>query len=431
MKNILILLLLLSITPLSVAQTNEVQSAMDSFRYKEALTLLEKEPETLENLKLKASVYEKLYNYPAALSIYNQLIEQHPNDVNLAIAMAECASQAGKTQQSLRGWISADSISPNNLFIQTKKAMAYYRNSNWTETIEASKSVFRTDSVSLLLRMVGDAYLNKDDADSAIWFYAKAIEKNPADYVAVSKLGNVYYAAKFYEAAINITGKYLTEIDSNQTVIGQLNGMAYYSNGQFDEAIERLSANVELGDSTYTTTYFLGMSNYGKAWYYEAAKWLGKAYDQNPSDPSLLYYYGTALGRVKKREQAVGILQEGIDKINQMSEMLFGFDVSMAEAYENTNAHAKAIEYYSSAYKRKPDQHNILYNIARAYDAMKDYKNAIVAYERYLKTAPQEMDIAALALSEEKKLNLKTYFYISSYNRIKELQEKMFMQSGK
>ncbi len=51
-----------------------------------------------------------------------------------------------------------------------------------------------------------------------------------------------------------------------------------------------------LGDSTYTTTYFLGMSFFAMKRYYEAIRWLALAYEQAPQpDVNLLYYYGTAL----------------------------------------------------------------------------------------------------------------------------------------
>lgn len=413
------------------AQTLTAHDLMEQFRYKEAIEWLENQPETTENLLLQAESHEKLYNFTDALTVYQQLLQLNPDDIALIVSTAECASQAGDTESALNYWIKADSLSPGNLFFQTRKAMAYYRNGNWQETIESAQTVFQSDSIPLLLRMTGDAFLYTSNADSAIWFYVKSIEKNPSDHLAVSKLGNVYHAAQFYEAAISITDKYLTEINPNQTTIGQLNGMANYSIGEFDKAIERLEANVELGDSSYTTTYFLGMSHYAKNWYYEAVKWLDMAYERNSKDVNIYYYYGTALARTKKRDKAVEVLQEGMAMIDKMSEMLPDFDKSMAEAYLQTNNHLKAIEYYLSAYKRQPDQHDLLYNIANAYDQAKDYKNALAAYERFLKTAPKDVDVAGLALAEGEKMDMKSFYYFVSFKRIKELQELLFMQSGK
>lgn len=256
----------------SVSQISDLQSAVDVFRYRDALTLLENEPETKQNLQLKASIYEKLYDFTAALSIYNRLLGDYPNEINLLISTAECASQSGNSEQALTHWIKIDSLSSDNHFFKTKKVVAYYRNGNWKETIEASASVFRVDSVPMLLRMVGDAYLYTSQADSAILYYTKAIEKNPSDNLAVSKLGNIYFAAKFYESVISLTDAYLNNINPNHHLIGQLNGMAHYTLENYKEATARLKTNIAAGDSTYTTCYYLGMSLYASKLYFEATK---------------------------------------------------------------------------------------------------------------------------------------------------------------
>lgn len=416
------------------AQTPKAQDLMQQFRYKEAIEWLEDQPETIDNLLLKAESYEKLYNFTDALAVYQQLLQVNPDDIDLIISTAECASQAGNTEQSLQYWIKADSLSPDNLFLQTKKAMAYYRNGNWKETIVSSLNIFQTDSIPLLLRMTGDAFQNMGDPIWANYYYTKAYEKNPSDYIALNRICEYFYAMEEdgYDTVVVMTEKYLNEINPNQLSIGQMNGMANYSSGNFDKAIDRLKANVELGDSSYTTTYFLGMSNYGKSWYFEAVKWLDVAYERNQKnkDVNMYYYYGTALGRVKNVKKSVEVLQQGIDMIDEMSEKLYGFDISMAETYQQAN-NPKAIEYYLSAYKRQPDMHNLLYSIAQAYDTMNNYKNAINYYERFLKTAPKDIDVASFALAEGQKMDMKNFYYIVSFRRVQELKEKLFMQSGK
>ena len=433
MKKTVLSGILILCSVLLAAQSNEVRSALQQYRYKEALLLLENEPETAENLLLKAESFEKLYNYADALTVYKRLLQNNPDDTELLISAAECASQAGDTESALKYWIKADSLSPGNLFFQTKKAMAYYRNGNWQETIESAQTVFQSDSIPLLLRMTGDAFLNLNDPIEAGYCYSKAYEKNPSDHLSLSRICEFYYALGEigYDTVVVMTEKYLNEINPNQKSIGQFNGMANYSSGNFDKAIERLEANIALGDSSYTTTYFLGMSNYGKSWHYEAVKWLSKAYEINDKDVNLNFYYGTALGRIKNRDKAVEVLQEGMDKIHEMSEKLYGFDVSMAETYQNSNNPTKAIEYYLSAYKRQPNQHNLLYSIAHVYDTAKDYKNALATYERFMKTAPKNLDFTRSTPAEGEKMRMEDFYYMVSFRRIKELQEQLFMQSGK
>lgn len=430
-----------------LAQSNEVEVALQNYQYKEVLELLETEPTTRENLLLKAQCYDKLYDYTSALRIYTQLAKEYPDDSNLMILTAEGASKAGDSRLSLQYWLLADSLSPGNQFIQTRKAMAFYRNDNWAETIAQSKTVFETDSLPMLLRMVGDAYLYTSMPDSAIWYYSKTIEKNPADYLAVNKLGNFFLSAKLFPIVIDLTKAYLDSINPDQTMIGQLNGMANYSEGNYEEATQRLRDNVILGDSSYTTCYYLGMSLYARKLFYEATTWLEKAYNQNDTDVNLLYYYGTALSRTYNRKRGIEVLEEGVEKIDKIYAMLFDFDQSFADAYVRSKNYSKAIEYYQSAYKRKPDYYQGLNNIGNCYELMKDYKNAISYYERFLKTEgdsskeakeaneiiENETDELLIIIAQRKINELKRMkeLYRQTEKRIEKLKEEQFFQSKK
>ena len=421
------LLLFYSVWVLS--QSNNVQEALQNYQYNEVLILLESEPSTLENLQLKAYCYEKLYNYTSALEIYKQLREQYPDDANLAIGMAECAAQAGNSQLSVQCWLAADSLSPGNQFIRTRKVMAYYRNSNWKETISQAKTVFEVDSVPMLMRMVGDAFLYSFEGDSAIWYYARTTRRNPSDYLAISKLANIYISAKFFDSAIDLTQQFLENINPDHQQIGLLNGMAHYSAANYKEATDRLRNNVILGDSSYTTCYYLGMSLYASKLYYEATTWLEKAYNQangSNRDIRLLYYYGTALSWTYNRKRGIEVLAEGVSIIEEMNEMLFDFDNSFGDAYMRSSNYPKAIEYYQSAYKRDTDSHSLLYNIGYCYELNKDYKNAITYYERFLKTAPKELKLDEEVDSERGKVNSTEQLYKHVAWRLAKMKEEQF-----
>lgn len=434
MKPILFFLFFLSTTAMCLSQTGNAQRAAQNYRYKEALTLLENEPETPENLLLKASCCEKLYDFPGALILYRRLLQSDSTHLPLLVSAAECALRAGNTEQALKYWIRIDSLSPGNLFFQTRKTAAYYRNGNWKETLENATTVFETDSVPMLLRMAGDAYLYISHADSAIAYYVRAIRKNPSDHQSVVKLGNLYYAAKSYGATLDLTDRYLTQIDSTRTSVGQLNGMAHYSEGNYKEAAERLKQNLLLGDSSYTTCYYLGMSLYASDLYFESVEWLQKAYEKNNTvDLNLLFYYGTALSRTYDRKRGIEVLLEGVGKIEETNEKLYDFDLSLANAHQRSKAYGEAVRFFKSAYKRRPDTHRLLYSIASNYDSMKDYKSALNYYERFLKTAPADLNREALGkdAGNTDQLKPREIFYRRSYRRIKELREELFFQSGK
>lgn len=254
MKHKIILFFLLATYSFSAySQHNEALEMMQQFRYKEAIKVLGNAPQTTESQLLKAECHQKLYDYASAIGIYEKLFEKNPDNLSIIIAAAECASQSGDVDAAVKYWEKADILSPDNLYFQTKKAMAFYRAGDWTKTIESANAVFKSDSVPLLLRMTGDAYLNMDDAIMANYFFTKAIDENPSDYIALSRICEFYYALGEigYDTVVVMTDNYLKNINENQRTIGQLNGMANYASGENKKALARLKKNVELGDNYF------------------------------------------------------------------------------------------------------------------------------------------------------------------------------------
>jgi tetratricopeptide (TPR) repeat protein len=119
-----------------------------------------------------------------------------------------------------------------------------------------------------------------------------------------------------------------------------------------------------------------------------------------------------------------------VEKIESMQEMLFDFDLSLADAHHRTNAPSKAIEYYQSAWKRQPETYSVLYNIAIMYDEMEEHDSALIYYERFLKTAPPEVDVDSgpVNRSEPEQMTTTQIYYKAAAQRVEELKKAMFFK---
>lgn len=429
-----IFILLVFHTLCGYAQTSQITELIENYRYREAIQLLEESSQSIDNLLLMADCYQQINDYNPALRIYDSLSVCYPENRNILIAGAECAYQSGNPDLSLEYWKKMNALSPDNLFLQTRLAVAYYRAGDWQGTLRASEEVFKQDSIPMLLRMSGDAHINLNNGLGLV-YYSKAIEKDPSDPLALRNLCDFYYSAQLYDTVVTLTERYLSGINPDHISIGQLNGMALYSSGDYRKAIERLRRNLELRDSSYTTTYFLGMSYYASKLYFDATKWLDIAYGKASPEPdiNLLYYYGTSLSRTFDRQKGIAVLDEGMGKIEKIQEMLFDYEVSLAVAHQRSKLLSKAIGYYQSALKRRPQTHSILYNIASVYDEMEDTEGALSYYERFLKTAPAEFNLNGepVAQNELEKLTSSELFYRAATQRVEELKRNRFFDEGK
>lgn len=402
---------------------NTVEEAILSFQYKTAIGLLDEMPQTYENRLLKAQCYEKIFDFGSALAIYKSLLIENPDDLQTVISTAECAAQTGDSDKSLEYWIKADELSPDNLYLKTKKMLAYYNNENWKGTIAASEEVFEIDSIPQLLRMTGNAYMKLGDIGGISYFLA-ALRKNPSDYQSLSQIANFYYSAKLYDNAIAVTDSFLTNINPNHKSIAQTNGMANYSAGNYQKAIDRLKRNTEIGDSSYTTYYTLGMSYYATKRFRDASDWLGYAHKMDSIDLNLLYFYGNALMQSNQNREGIKILLQGLAKIDETKKLQYNFDSSLANAHLSLKEYNKAIDYLKSCYRQKPKENILLYSIGYAYDLAKQPKNAIDYYERFLKTKPKELvvDDSPVDAGKLESLPMEVAYYKAAFGRIKELK---------
>lgn len=412
------------------SQHDDVKRLMQQYHYREAAQQLQNESETPENLRLKAECFEKLYRYQDAIAMYEKLVQTHPSDINIVIALAEVSAQAGNADAALNYWKKACELSPDNLFLQTKKAMAHYRSEDWANVISSSEKVFKTDSVPILLRMVGDACMQLKNG-LGITYYQKAIEKNPSDELSVTKLGRVFYAMHAFDSTIQLTHNYLKNIDRDNKTIGQLNGMANYSAGNYHDAIIQLTHNTRLGDSTYTTCYFLGMSFFASKVYFKASQWLDKAYQQDSADVNLMYYLGRSLVDTYDKKRGIRILQRGINKINEQQAMLYDFDTSIGYGHLRLQQYAKSIEAFKKAYARKKTNTSILYNIAFAYDALKNYDAAIDYYEQFLKTTSDNYVSNKQEYEDTANISSRKEMCRIVKKRIEELKKELFFKGKK
>ncbi len=407
------------------AQKSDVHKLINQHRYKEALSFLNKENETTESLRLKALSYEKLFDYSNAIISYKKIVDTNPSDLDALINLAEAYDAAGNDNNALKNWITIQKLEPENPYFQLRLTQAYYKAGLWNETISSGNKVLSKDSISTIIRWIGDAYRNKNDIVNANYYYTKAIEKNPSDYRSLARLSDYFYSLgeQGYDTLYNVTNKYLTEIDSTQTTIGQFNGMALYGQGKFPEAIDRFAKNIALGDSSYTTLYYLGMSNFGYNHFYQAKKWLEKAYEINNKDMALGFYYASALIETKDNKKGLSIMSKILDRIEKIEDLKSKALKNMAVGYSQSGDLKNALSYYQKVYSIDKSDVTILYDIARMFDNAKDYNNALMYYQRLMKTRPEQKPNV-----DPSKKTMKDYLYENVSARIEVLKKEKFFK---
>jgi tetratricopeptide (TPR) repeat protein len=389
MKN----LRLLFITPIlciyadyAGAQKTSIKQAMQQSDYPLAMQLIDNEKPTFDLEMQKVSCLKMMNNFSGAIPLLESISSRYAPNVYCLRELADCYLQTDNFKGSNECLRKALSLSPEN---------------------------------SVLLRLLGDSFEQEGKKDSAIVYYKKTVEKNPADFVTSVKLAKLYLKKNQLEEVINLTNQCLQK-DSLNIPMNKLSGAAYCLSHRYSKAIEQLK-KIEAADSTYDTNYFMGMSYYGNDNYTNAQKYLENVYRKDTANLSVIYYLGNAYAESFNSQKAIEYLNKGIYIAQKVDSTLYRYYSVLSTAYHNQEKYKEEISALMNSYKYMPTHSLILYKIASIYDiALKDEEKLKYYLEQYINKASEGIKDKY----EKTGKDVDQMYLLSAKRRLNELKEK-------
>ena len=299
---------------------------------------------------------------------------------------------------------------------------------------DASHAWMERDTVSATgFKFLGMAYegMAKDDPDAlsnAFLAYNAAYRRDSLDAQTVAHIASIFNDNQQYADAVSVTETYRAT-DTLNVDVNRQNAKAYCMLKEYKTAVARYEALKAMGDHSFTTLYYLGISHYGDNWFYGSQENLLAAYKKNPYDVNLLYYLGKSCARTSWKA-------EGVDFMKKALEIAIPADSLVLRLYEGL------VECYSYYPKRDPYQYidtmkklysmnkryTLLYRIADVYDRQKDYANAVHYYEKYMALVPKNKQ---MALDDEgNPLPDVDTMYLKARRRVEKIKAEDFFRNG-
>ena len=161
-----------------------------------------------------------------------------------------------------------------------------------------------------------------------------------------------------------------------------------YESGKFDRAVA-YCGQVQAPDLDSRKAGILGRVNFRDGKYGEAAKYLARVFQQNPkeaaADPVLVGCYAKSLIEIKKYDEALPVLQQGLESLaHDNIYQRYGFLSMTGKCQVELKQYQSAIETFESAVRCcTGDQANgIIYDISRVYVALGQQDKALQALSR-------------------------------------------------
>lgn len=186
---------------------------------------------------------------------------------------------------------------------------------NYQQGIAECKRLIERDTTDVAAwRMQGICQYRLQEDGFAFVALSKAYELDPDDYGTIEALSSLLNKAKEYDECIRITDQYRLK-DTLNLVINQNAAEAFFRQERFKPALERYNQLVRMGDHSYYTHYFRGMTFFGLDRYFEAYSDLNRALKIDPENTNLLYYTALAGAKTSWKKEAVEYIEEARDLV--------------------------------------------------------------------------------------------------------------------
>lgn len=349
----------------------------------------------------------------------------------------------GNSYRALQYLQKADSMQ-SNAIIRRELASCLFVRGQYKRCIDLCQSLLEPDSLEQDLYLMARCYEKLEQTPEAFRYQMLVADRNIENYNNLLSLCQTLIGNEQYEDALTMLDRYCA-IDSTNAAVNTVKAYALHKANRFNEAIRLYEQLVAEGDTRASTLYYLGLSYYRKKHMAEAYDLLKRAVEKSGrNNTNILSRFGVVELAIKRDQitwvnnhrpipdslsilnlfdmdnkdivkeynrldsiceeinlQGISDIHEAIEKMYPDPETVYYLQNSIANMYFWKSEDKKAIEYFRKSLESAPGHYNVYYNMAISYHNLKDYRNEMKCYEKFLEMAKPDEDPNALRYARE------------------------------
>ena len=333
----------------------------------------------------KAALLRRMYCFDEAAEALTSLLRPEKMDLEVLGELADCNYQAGWYDDAALLYLVLTQQRPDDLGYQIRYLQLASRAKAYDDVVARGREVLQRDTLLPVLTLVGDAFNQMEQRDSAMTYYSAALIRRPDNASLVNKMSRIMLDRKDYDGALALADAYL-ELDSLNVDILRVKGLAHYLKEEYKPSADAFEAAVNQGDDTYATHYYLGKDFSNLHLHREAEEHFMRAWQLDSTKASL------AMEIAENRASFMPDYKENVkpwfEKALYMMEPDHELLSTIYQSYGRVEYMRQnwdlAISLYKAAYEYNPKTISALSTIGYCYEQKKDYKNAVYYYERYM-----------------------------------------------
>ena len=305
---------------------------------------------------------------PEAVKAYREVIGMRPGYVEAHANLGVVLARLGRYEESVAAYEAALRLAPTLTPIRFNLGIAHYRAGQFGRATEVLERLLRDQPQAVPARQLYGLALSAlgRDAD-VIEQLAPTVDAAPPDPAVLYSLGLAYL--RLGRAGFRATLERLAALPAGRAALHLLQGQAFLRDQNYDLALEELQAAERLNPDLPRLHFSLGVAHSLLGHNQEAIAALGIAVNRYPQDTAAQYYLADAYAKDGKFPEARRGA-EAVLKLDPKSPEATGL-LGRILFREGRAAEAVGLlEYAITASEKNRNDHDLHYNLARAYQQL-------------------------------------------------------------
>ena len=332
----------------------------------------------------KAALLRSMYCFDEAAETLTSLLRPERMDLEVLGELADCNYQAGWYDDAAMLYFVLTQQRPDDMGYQIRYLQLASRAKAFDDVVARGREVLQRDTLMPVLTLMGDAFNQMEQRDSAMVYYGAALSRRPDNASIVNKMSRILLDRKDYDGALALADDYL-ELDSLNVDILRVKGLAHYLKGEFRPSVDAFETALNQGDDTYAVHYYLAKDFSNLYLRKEADEHFLRAWQIDSTKASLaLEIAENRIGVFSYESEVKPWFEKALFMMEPDHELLASIYQGYGRAEYMRQNWDSAISLYKAAYEYNPKTISALSTIGYCYEQKKDYKNAVYYYERYM-----------------------------------------------
>ena len=329
--------------------------------------LLEEEPENLDYIETYIDVLLRMGEYDKVIEKLDVLEEQVGKNEYIFLQKVQIYDEQGKTDKAIAEMEKLVEYMPENTRYLAMLAEAYRKTKRNKDAFRIYLKIKEVEPDNQYINVsLMDYYQSMGEVDKAFEEFIAAIKNKNLEFETKSQIYDLWIQNQNDKNAIDdaeVAGNAFIETHPDKSIGYYILGTVYYNKENYAQAKDYYIQALEREKNGFATLYQINLCYLELHDYQNLIEYSNQAIALYPEQPIFYLFNGIGYFNLKDYESTVKVLEKG-RKLSANKDLTADFDTYIGDTYHILKNKEKAFEAYERVLRTKPDNIYVLNNYA-------------------------------------------------------------------